>query len=80
MGQQVDVSIQEAVVRASDTTISWDTNRAIRQRGVVEARARITTKWACKDGHVTFTYWSGPRAKRYNTPLIDLDGKRRGEC
>ncbi len=71
VGQQVDVSIQEAVVRVSDTTISWDTNEAIRQRGVVEARARITTKWACKDGHVTFTYWSGPRAKRFNTPLID---------
>ena len=35
---QVDVSIQEAVVRVSDTTISWDTNEAIRQRGVVEAR------------------------------------------
>ena len=70
IGQQVDISIQEAVVRVSDTTISWDTNRAIRQRGLVEARARITTKWACKDGHVTFTYWSGPRAKRYNPPLI----------
>ena len=71
VGQQVDVSIQEAVVRISDTTISWDTNRVIRQRGVVEARARITTKWPCKDGHVTFTYWSGPRAKRFNLPIID---------
>jgi len=75
MGQQVDVSIQEVVVRVSDTTISWDTNHAVRKRGVVEARARITTKWACKDGHVTFTYWSGPRAKRYNTPLIDWMAK-----
>ncbi|MFC2069872.1 CaiB/BaiF CoA transferase family protein [Chloroflexota bacterium] len=69
-GQHVDVSIQESVIRAADTTIGWDTNKVIRKRSVIEARARITTTWPCKDGEVTFTYWSGPRALRYNSPMI----------
>lgn len=72
-GQQVDVSIQESVTRASHqlTTIPWEANRTITPRGVrVRGNARITNLWPCKDGYVIWLWWGGPIAERANTPLL----------
>ena len=67
-GQQVDVSIQEAVVRSGDTgTVGWDMKKVITPRRGVLAQRRI---WPCQDGHVTFFYHGGAQANRHNLPFI----------
>lgn len=72
-GQQVDVSIQEAVVRSGDTgTLNWDMRKVISRRGGggwlrLQSQRRI---WTCKDGYVLFFYHGGAQANRHNLPFI----------
>ncbi|MFC1977205.1 CaiB/BaiF CoA transferase family protein [Chloroflexota bacterium] len=60
-GQQVDVSIQESVVRVTyGTTATWDMMKVIQPRGpMVHNNIRTTRMWPCKDGHVIFYFASG---------------------
>jgi len=69
-GQQVDVSIQECVARCTTQahTAYWDIVRVIQGRGRLLLISEI---WPCKDGYVSFRYWGGPYAKRWNSPLVD---------
>lgn len=61
-GQYVDLSIQECVARTGElgVTIPWEMNKVNRKRGE-PARAGITfpNLWQCKDGYVSFIYWTG---------------------
>ena len=58
VGQQVDVSIQEAVTwTLMNAAPTWDMNRVNPQRsGPVRRRAEgvVRAHWPCKDGYVTF--------------------------
>jgi crotonobetainyl-CoA:carnitine CoA-transferase CaiB-like acyl-CoA transferase len=60
-GQQVDVSVQEAVVPVSDrVTGSWDMMKANLQRGGgLQAAVHIRRIWPCKDGYVIWFYFGG---------------------
>ena len=73
-GQQVVVSIQEAVAR---TTIAatWDQNRICYHRGGLRNLpsgeiVRSTIVWPCKDGEVVWFFSGGERAGERNLPLI----------
>jgi len=72
-GQQVDVSIQESVVRVTyQITAAWDMQKLIQRRGEpAVSNIRTTRVWPCKDGYVIWFYWGGINAKRFNLPLID---------
>ncbi|GAG36557.1 unnamed protein product, partial [marine sediment metagenome] len=71
-GQQVDVSIQECITRCSFMfTSAWDMMKINLQRGGLTAGIRMTRTWPCKDGYVMWFIWSGPQAKRFNTPFIE---------
>jgi crotonobetainyl-CoA:carnitine CoA-transferase CaiB-like acyl-CoA transferase len=81
-GQFVDVSIRDSVARCTPerVTESWDFNKRIVHRGGggQQVAVHITRAWPCKDGYVSAFFWSGPDAKRWNTPLIrwmDHEGK-----
>ncbi len=81
-GQFVDVSIRDSVARCTPerVTESWDFNKRIVHRGGggQQPPVRITRAWPCKDGYVSAFFWSGPDARRWNTPLIrwmDHEGK-----
>jgi crotonobetainyl-CoA:carnitine CoA-transferase CaiB-like acyl-CoA transferase len=73
-GQQVVVSIQEAVAR---TTIAanWDQNQICYHRGGLRQLPsgeliHPIWVWACKDGEVIWYYSGGERARERNQPLI----------
>jgi benzylsuccinate CoA-transferase BbsE subunit len=73
-GQQVDVSIQEAVLHSTDqqeTTGRWDAIRAIRRRGDAWPRPGldVTRMWPCRDGFVMWVYWFG-LSSAWTMPLI----------
>lgn len=78
-GQQVDVSIQESVVRVSHqiATIPWDTNmnrfpvNAVRGTATTSG-PRMTHLWNCRDGYIIFQLATGQHAKRWNLPLVQL--------
>ena len=81
-GQFVDVSIRDSIARCTPerVTESWDFNKRIVHRGGggQQATVHITRAWPCKDGYVSAFFWSGPDAKRWNSPLIkwmDHEGK-----
>lgn len=80
-GQQVDVSIQEAVVQCLEhITSSWDLRKTFPRRGAggsVDGAApmAVTTHtrrvWPCKDGYVSWFYWAGvSMAPRTNGPMV----------
>jgi crotonobetainyl-CoA:carnitine CoA-transferase CaiB-like acyl-CoA transferase len=87
-GQQIDVSIQEAVIHCLEhITSSWDLRKALMGRGAGgsnegAAPAAITSHtkriWPCKDGHVCWFYWCGASmAPRTNGPMakwMDSEG------
>jgi len=74
-GQQVDVSIQEAVTRASHqySTIPWDTQGIIGRRGEARPgdRARVSRLWPCQDGYISWIWWGGHNADRRTSPLLN---------
>ena len=63
-GQQIDVSIQEAVVGATFlVTASWDMTKVILKRGGREPRnVRVKQIQPCKDGYVVCSFTSGIKA------------------
>lgn len=72
-GQQVDVSLQEAIAQSVDAiTWTWDMMKVTHTRGASWPRPDFNARrsiWPCKDGLVTWIYWlglSGP----WNLPLI----------
>jgi len=73
-GQQVDVSIQEAVVQCTEhITAPWDMRKIIQKRGGgggPSPRPRLTQLWPCKDGYVSWFYWGGGMSVRTNVPLV----------
>ena len=74
-GQQVDVSIQEAVVHCTEhITSAWDLRKMVRKRNPekvgANAPARLTRLWRCKDGYVSWFYWGGVMSVRTNVPLV----------
>jgi len=71
-GQQVDVSIQESVVRLTyAATASWDMMKVVQQRGSQSrGNARMTRMWPCKDGYVSWFYFGGA-ARRWDIPLLE---------
>jgi len=71
-GQQVDVSIHEAVVQCTEhITSNWDIRHAIPKRGgQAGSRTRLTQLWPCKDGYVSWFYWGGAMSLRTNVPLV----------
>ncbi|MEE8386727.1 MAG: CoA transferase, partial [Dehalococcoidia bacterium] len=72
-GQQVDVSIQESVIRcAYGVTESWDMVKAsYKVEGPVSGISTpIVRVWRCKDGHVMWVWFGGPNAGRWNLPLV----------
>ncbi len=72
-GQQVDVSIQEAVVQCTEhITAGWDLRKTIQKRGgeLSGSRTRLTQLWPCKDGYVSWFYWGGAMSLRTNVPMV----------
>ena len=71
-GQQVDVSIHEAVVHCTEHITSyWDLRKYIKkQPGETESSIRLTRLWPCKDGHVSWFYWGGVMSLRTNVPMV----------
>jgi crotonobetainyl-CoA:carnitine CoA-transferase CaiB-like acyl-CoA transferase len=71
-GQQVDVSIQEAVVQCTEhITAPWDMRKVIQKRGGDSTyRPRLTQLWPCKDGYVSWFYWGGGMSLRTNVPMV----------
>ena len=70
-GQQVDVSIQESVVQATEhITSAWDRRKSIQKRGQ-ELGFRQSQLWRCKDGYVSFAYSGGGNAVTYNKAFMD---------
>jgi crotonobetainyl-CoA:carnitine CoA-transferase CaiB-like acyl-CoA transferase len=64
-GQHVDVSIQECVARAGElgVTIPWEAHRVNNKRGAKREGINIPSVWQCKDGYVTYIYWTGNGGK-----------------
>ena len=71
-GQQVDVSVQEAVVQCTEhITSGWDLRKAVIKRGGgAGARTKLTQLWKCKDGYVSWFFWGGVMSERTNIPLV----------
>ncbi len=74
-GQQVDVSIQEAVVQNTEhITSGWDLGKRIQKRGLeatgANVRQVLTRLWPCKDGYVSWFFWGGVMSVRTNVPLV----------
>lgn len=70
-GQQVDVSIQESVVQATEhITSAWDRRKSIQKRGQ-ESGFRQSQLWKCKDGYVSFAYSGSMAAVTYNQAFMD---------
>jgi crotonobetainyl-CoA:carnitine CoA-transferase CaiB-like acyl-CoA transferase len=71
MGQHVDVSIQEAVIRVTyAATASWDMLKVNQQRGQQSrGNAQARRMWPCKDGDVAWFYFGGSRPG-WDMPLL----------
>ncbi len=74
-GQQVDVSIQEAVLHSTDqseTTGRSDAIGAHRHREEPGPRPELkrTALWPCRDGHVIWIFWFG-FSGRWTAPLVE---------
>jgi crotonobetainyl-CoA:carnitine CoA-transferase CaiB-like acyl-CoA transferase len=80
-GQQVDVSIQEAVVQCLEhITSAWDLRKTFPRRGgggnvdgtsAAAVTSQTTRVWPCKDGHVSWFYWAGvSMSPRTNGPMV----------
>lgn len=70
-GQQVDVSVQEAVAHLVEWAATrWDAMKLVMQRGE-SGNIRLRRMWPCKDGHLCWHIWSGPSSQRWTQPLID---------
>jgi crotonobetainyl-CoA:carnitine CoA-transferase CaiB-like acyl-CoA transferase len=71
-GQQVDVSVHEAVVQCTEhITAGWDIRKAIQKRGEGGGFGpRLTHLWPCKDGYVSWFYWVGVMSLRTNVPMV----------
>ena len=72
-GQHVDVSVRDSVARCTPERITeaWDFRKVNVHRGGLGAALRVKRVWPCKDGYVSAFFWSGPDARRWNTPLIN---------
>jgi len=74
-GQQVDVSIQDAMAQvAYSTTSAWDMMQLARQRGAVLAAGatiHMTRMWPCQDGHILWFFAATVAATRGITPVIE---------
>ncbi|MFC1965839.1 CaiB/BaiF CoA transferase family protein [Chloroflexota bacterium] len=72
-GQQVDVSIQDSVVKATYHVVdNWDMRKVNLQRGgQVIPNIHIRRVWPCKDGYVVCNWTLGPQAKRRNKPIAN---------
>jgi crotonobetainyl-CoA:carnitine CoA-transferase CaiB-like acyl-CoA transferase len=73
-GQQVDVTVQEAVAAVSIFhTPYWDmlkTNSL--WSGEISGNVhRMRQVWPCKDGYVVYSYWGGSEGMRRSRPLIE---------
>ncbi len=71
-GQQVDVSLQEAVaICAEGPTGLWDMMGLVLQREGAYLRGgrRVRVLWPCRDGHVIWVYWTGLSAN-WTLPLL----------
>ena len=73
LGQHVDVSIRDSVARCTPERITeaWDFRKSIVHRGGTGSGLRVKRTWPCKDGYVSAFFWSGPDARRWNSPLTD---------
>jgi crotonobetainyl-CoA:carnitine CoA-transferase CaiB-like acyl-CoA transferase len=73
LGQHIDVSIRDSVARCTPerVTEAWDFRKVNVKRGGLGAALRVKRVWPCKDGYVSAFFWSGPDARRWNTPLIN---------
>ena len=72
-GQQVDVSVQEAIVQCTEhITAGWDQAHRIQERVMPTDKKgeRLTQIWPCKDGHVSWFYWGGVMSLRTNVPMV----------
>jgi benzylsuccinate CoA-transferase BbsE subunit len=80
-GQQVDVSVQEAVVQCLEhITSAWDLKKTYPRRGgsgsvdgaaTTSITTHLTRVWPCKDGHVSWFYWAGiSMSPRTNGPMV----------
>jgi crotonobetainyl-CoA:carnitine CoA-transferase CaiB-like acyl-CoA transferase len=71
-GQQVDVSIQDSVVRQTTYTIlpSWDMMKIVQPRMGRSPAMPVRGTWPCKDGYVSWLYFFGPYARRFNLPFV----------
>jgi benzylsuccinate CoA-transferase BbsE subunit len=72
-GQHIDVSIRDSVARCTPerVTEAWDFRKVKVKRGGLGAALRVKRVWPCKDGYVSAFFWSGPDARRWNTPLVN---------
>jgi crotonobetainyl-CoA:carnitine CoA-transferase CaiB-like acyl-CoA transferase len=73
-GQQVDVTVQEAVAAVSIFhTPYWDmlkTNSL--WSGELSGNVhRMRQVWPCKDGYVVYSYWGGSEGMRRSRPLVE---------
>jgi benzylsuccinate CoA-transferase BbsE subunit len=70
-GQQVDVSVQESVVQATEhITSAWDRRKTMQKRGQ-ESGFRQSQLWKCRDGYVSFAYSGGATAVGRNKAFMD---------
>jgi len=68
-GQQVDISIQEAVNHCTQFLIGfWDMVKVVQPRGGVTGQRQT---WPCQDGYVICFYHSGTNGNRHNLPLVE---------
>ncbi len=72
-GQHVDVSVRDSATRCTPerVTEAWDFRKVIAKRGGMGSGLRVKRTWPCKDGYVSAFFWSGPDARRWNTPLVN---------
>lgn len=71
-GQQIDVSLQEAIVQSTEhITANWDLRQAFARRGESRGMARHRARqiWPCKDGFVSWTH-GGKNVLNPSLPLI----------
>jgi len=78
-GQQIDVSIQESVIKTSYLVHEFweathvDTPRASSFYRVPNSDVRLTSVWPTKDGHIAFMIFAGPwGAEHGNLALVQM--------
>ncbi len=71
-GQQVDISIQEAVVQCTEhITSGWDLRHVSQSYGRRPIPGHSLTRlWPCKDGYVSWFFWGGAMSHT-NVPLVE---------